>query len=126
MAIVDTRREKANVSEVMNIIGDVKGKRVILLDDMVDTAGSLCGAAKALVEIGGAIEVHACASHGVLSGPAIDRINESYFDELLLIDTIPFPEGKQCDKIKYISSASLFAEAISRVYEEVSISSLFN
>ena len=126
MAIVDKRREKANVSEVMNIIGDVKGKRVILLDDMVDTAGSLCGAAKALVEIGGAIEVHACASHGVLSGPAIDRINESYFDELLLIDTIPFPEGKQCDKIKYISSAALFAEAISRVYEEVSISTLFN
>lgn len=126
MAIVDKRREKANVSEVMNIIGDVKGKRVILLDDMVDTAGSLCGAAKALVEIGGAIEVHACASHGVLSGPAIDRINDSYFDELLLIDTIPFPEGKQCDKIKYISSAGLFAEAISRVYDEVSISTLFN
>lgn len=126
MAIVDKRREKANVSEVMNIIGDVRGKRVILLDDMVDTAGSLCGAAKALVEVGGAIEIHACASHGVLSGPAIDRINESYFDELLLIDTIPFPEGKQCDKIKYISSASMFAEAISRVYEEVSIASLFD
>lgn len=125
LAIVDKRREKANQSEVMNIIGDVKDKRIIILDDMVDTAGSLCGAAKALVEVGGAKEVHACASHGVLSGPAIDRINDSYFDELLLIDTIPFPEGKTCDKIKYISSAGMFAEAIRRVYEETSISNLF-
>lgn len=125
LAIVDKRREKANQSEVMNIIGDVRGKNIIILDDMVDTAGSLCGAAKALVEVGGAKEIHACASHGVLSGPAIDRINDSYFNELLLIDTIPFPEGKKCDKIKYISSAGMFAEAISRVYEETSISTLF-
>ncbi|MBO4831055.1 MAG: ribose-phosphate pyrophosphokinase [Oscillospiraceae bacterium] len=125
MAIVDKRREKANHSEVMNIIGDVSGKNVILLDDMVDTAGSLCGAAKALVEVGGAKEVYACASHGVLSGPAIDRINESCIKELLLTDTIPFPEGKTCDKITYISSAAFFAEAIERIYEEVSISSLF-
>ena len=77
MAIVDKRRERANQSEVMNIIGNVEGKTCILLDDMVDTAGSLCGAAKAIVEIGGAKEVYACASHGVLSGPAIDRINDS-------------------------------------------------
>ena len=125
MAIVDKRREKANHSEVMNIIGDVSGKNVILLDDMVDTAGSLCGAAKALVEVGGAKDVYACASHGVLSGPAIDRINESCIKELLLTDTIPFPEGKTCDKITYISSAAFFAEAIERIYEEVSISSLF-
>ena len=125
LAIVDKRREKANQSEVMNIIGDVRGKNIIILDDMVDTAGSLCGAAKALVEVGGAKEIHACASHGVLSGPALDRINDSYFNELLLIDTIPFPEGKKCDKIKYISSASMFAEAISRVYEEISVSTLF-
>ena len=127
MAIVDKRREKANHSEVMNIIGDVRGKKVILLDDMVDTAGSLCNAAKALVEIGGAVSVMACASHGVLSGPAIDRINNSVIDELLLLDTIPYPEDKPaCDKIKYLSVAPLFAAAINKIYEEESISVLFN
>ena len=127
LAIVDKRREKANSSEVMNIIGDVRGKSVIILDDMVDTAGSLCGAAKALMELGGAKEVYACASHGVLSGPAIDRINDSYIKELLLLDTIPYPVDKPaCDKIHYLSVAPLFAEAIERIYEEVSISSLFN
>ncbi len=127
MAIVDKRREKANQSEVMNIIGDVRGKKVILLDDMVDTAGSLCNAAKALVELGGAVSVMACASHGVLSGPAIDRINDSVIDELLLLDTIPYPEDKPaCDKIKYLSVAPLFAAAIKKIYEEESISVLFN
>ena len=127
MAIVDKRREKANQSEVMNIIGNVEGKTIILLDDMVDTAGSLCGAAKALVEIGGAKEIYACASHGVLSGPAIDRINDSYIKELTLLDTIPYPADKPaCDKIHYLSVAPVFAEAIERIYEEVSISSLFD
>ena len=126
MAIVDKRRERANQSEVMNIIGNVEGKTCILLDDMVDTAGSLCGAAKAIVEIGGAKEVYACASHGVLSGPAIDRINDSVFKELLLLDTIPYPADRQpSDKIKYMSVAPVFAEAIQRVYEEMSISNLF-
>ena len=127
MAIVDKRREKANQSEVMNIIGNVEGKTIILLDDMVDTAGSLCGAAKALVEIGGAKEIYACASHGGLSGPAIDRIRDSYIKELTLLDTIPYPEDKPaCDKIRYLSVAPVFAEAIERIYEEVSISSLFD
>jgi len=126
LAIVDKRREKANSSEVMNIIGDVRDKRVIMLDDMVDTAGSLCGAAKALTEMGGAKEVYACASHGVLSGPAIDRINESCIKELVLLDTIPYPSNKECDKIKYLSVDALFSEAIARIYEEVSISSLFD
>ncbi|MCQ2451706.1 MAG: ribose-phosphate pyrophosphokinase [Oscillospiraceae bacterium] len=126
LAVVDKRREKANQSEVMNIIGNVEGKNLILLDDMVDTAGSLCGAAKALVEVGGAKEIYACASHGVLSGPAIDRINDSYFDELLLIDTIPFPEGKECKKIKYVSAAGMFAEAITRVHDAKSMSTLFD
>ena len=127
LAIVDKRREKANSSEVMNIIGDVRGKTVILLDDMVDTAGSLCGAAKALIEIGGAKEIFACASHGVLSGPAIERIQESYIQELMLLDTIPYPSDKPViDKIRYLSVAPFFAEAIERIYEEVSISSLFN
>lgn len=126
MAIVDKRRERANQSEVMNIIGNVEGKTCILLDDMVDTAGSLCGAAKAIVEIGGAKEVYACASHGVLSGPAIDRINDSVIKELLLLDTIPYPVDRQpSDKIKYMSVAPVFAEAIQRVYEEMSISNLF-
>ena len=126
MAIVDKRRERANQSEVMNIIGNVEGKTCILLDDMVDTAGSLCGAAKAIVEIGGATEVYACASHGVLSGPAIDRINDSAIKELLLLDTIPYPVDRQpSDKIRYMSVAPVFAEAIQRVYEEMSISNLF-
>jgi len=125
LAIVDKRRQKANSSEVMNIIGNVEGKHVILFDDMVDTAGSICGAAKALVEIGGAQDVYACASHGVLSGPAIDRINESYIKEMMFLDTIPYPSDKKCDKIGYISAAHMFAEAIDRVYEEVSISPLF-
>ena len=110
----------------MNIIGNVEGKTCLLLDDMVDTAGSLCGAAKAIVEVGGAKEVYACASHGVLSGPAIDRINDSVIDELLLLDTIPYPKGKPaCDKIQYLPVAPMFAEAINRIYEEMSISSLF-
>lgn len=126
LAIVDKRREKANCSEVMNIIGNVEGKTCLLLDDMVDTAGSLCGAAKAIVEVGGAKEVYACASHGVLSGPAIDRINDSVIDELLLLDSIPYPKDKPaCDKIHYLPVAPMFAEAINRIYEEMSISSLF-
>lgn len=126
LAIVDKRRQRANVAEVMNIIGDVKDKQVILFDDMVDTAGSLCGAAKALVEIGGAKEIYACASHGVLSGRAIQFIQESYIQELVLLDTIPYPSDVPCDKIKYLSVAALFAEAIRRIYNELSISSLFD
>ena len=125
LAIVDKRRQKANQSEVMSIIGDVTGKRVILLDDMVDTAGSLCGAAKALVEIGGATEVYACASHGVLSGPAIQRIEESVIKEVLFLDTIPAKEGVKCDKIKYLSAAPMLADAISFIYHEDSVSRLF-
>ena len=127
MAIVDKRRERANQSEVMNLIGNVEGKTCILLDDIVDTAGSLCGAAKAVKEIGGAKEVYACATHGVLSGPAIDRINESCIKELLLLDTIPYPADKPaCDKISYLTTASVFAEAIRRIYEEVSIANMFD
>ncbi len=127
MAIVDKRRERANQSEVMNIIGNVEGKTCILLDDIVDTAGSLCGAAKAIKELGGAKAVYACVTHGVLSGPAIERINDSCIEELLLLDTIPYPSDKEpCSKIHYLSTASVFAEAIRRIYEEVSISNLFD
>ena len=126
LAIVDKRREVANKSEVMNIIGNVEGKTVILLDDMVDTAGSLCGAAKALIEIGGAKEIYACATHGVLSAPALERIEASPIKELKLCDTIPYPvDQPRLDKINYVSVDRLFAEAIRRIYEEVSISPLF-
>ena len=126
LAIVDKRREKANQSEVMNLIGDVAGKTCILLDDLVDTAGSLCGAAKAAVEVGGAKKVIACATHGVLSKPAVERLEGSVIDELLLLDTIPYPKDQpESTKIKYLSVAPVFAEAITRIYEEVSISSLF-
>ena len=126
LAIVDKRRQKANSSEVMNIIGDVKGMRVILLDDMVDTGGSLCGAARALVELGGAKSVTACASHGVLSGPAVQRIEDSTMDEVVFLDTIEPHEGvRKCKKIMYLSVAPMFADAISRIYEEISVSKLF-
>ncbi len=125
LAIVDKRRQKANSSEVMNIIGDVRDKHVILLDDMVDTGGSLCHAARALVEIGGARDVTACASHGVLSGPAIQRITDSVLDQVIFLDTIPAKPGVRCDKIRYISVAHMFAEAISHIYMETSVSPLF-
>ena len=125
LAIVDKRRERANQSEVMNVIGNVEGKTCILLDDIVDTAGSLCGAAKAIMEMGGAKEVYACATHGVLSGPALERISNSCLKELRLLDTIPYPGTEPCEKITYMSSAAVFAEAIRRIYEEVSLGNMF-
>ena len=127
MAIVDKRREVANKSEVMNIIGNVEGKICILLDDIVDTAGSLCGVAKALKDVGGAKEIFACVTHGVLSGPALQRVEESSIEHLLLLDTIPYPADKPLlQKISYISAAPVFAEAIRRIYEEVSIANIFD
>ena len=127
LAIIDKRRPKANVSEVMNIIGDVKGKKCIILDDMVDTAGTLCNAAKALIEIGGAQSVTACATHGPLSGPAIQRIKDSVLEELVLLDTIPVSEEKreECGKITVLPVAPVFAEAIERIYGDRPISPLF-
>ena len=126
LAIVDKRRQKANQCEVMNVIGDVEGKECILFDDMVDTAGSLCNAAKAIVEVGGAKNVYACASHGVLSGPALERVTDSYIKELALLNTIPVEMGAGCEKIKYLSVAPMFAEAIERIYQEISIATLLN
>jgi len=123
LAIVDKRREKANQCEVMNVIGDVAGRRCILFDDMVDTAGSLCGAAKAIVAKG-ATEVSACATHGVLSGAACQRIDESPLRELTLLNTIPAPENLS-EKIHYVDVSPVFAEAIQRIYEENSMSALF-
>ncbi len=126
LAIVDKRREKANCCEVMNIIGDVRGKKCILFDDMVDTAGSLCNAAKAISEIGGATEVYACATHGVLSGPAIQRLKDSPINELALLNTIPVSdEALSIGKIKVLDVAPIFAEAIQRTYNETSLSVLF-
>ena len=126
LAIVDKRRQKANSCEVMNVIGDVAGNDCILFDDLIDTAGSLCNAAKAVVEVGGAKKVYACASHGVLSGPALERLAASSIEELALLDSIPYPKDKPaCDKIHYLPVAPMFAEAINRIYEEMSISSLF-
>ena len=126
LAIVDKRRQKANQCEVMNVIGDVEGKDCILFDDMIDTAGSICNAAKAIVEVGGANSVYACASHGVLSGPALERLNNSVIKEVALLNTIPETMGDGCSKIKYISVAPMFAEAIERIYQEISIAKLFN
>ena len=125
LAIVDKRREKANQCEVMNVIGDVSGKECILFDDMVDTAGSLCNAAKAIHDMG-ASKVYACATHPVLSGPAIERIAGSVIDEIVFLNTIPpTEEALACEKIKFLDVAPLFAEAIQRTYEEVSMSVLF-
>ncbi|MGI5959675.1 MAG: ribose-phosphate pyrophosphokinase [Massiliimalia sp.] len=125
LAIVDKRRQRANVSEVMNIIGNVEGKRVILVDDMIDTAGTLCNAAKAIIEVGGAKEVTACATHGVLSGPAIERIQNSVIKEVVLLDTIELPEEKKIDKITQLKVGPVFAEAIARIYEDKPVSPLF-
>ncbi len=126
LAIVDKRRQRANVSEVMNIIGDVRDKRVILVDDMIDTAGTLCNAAKAIMEIGGAKEVTACATHGVLSGPAIERIEQSVIKEVVLLDTIAVPKEKQIDKLTILHAGPVFAEAIARIYQGRPVSPLFS
>ncbi len=125
LAIVDKRRQRANVSEVMNIIGNVEGKQVLIVDDMIDTAGTLCNAAAAVVERGGAKEVYACATHGVLSGPAIERIEKSPIQELVILDTIPLTAEKQIDKIKTLPVAPVFAEAIARIYADKPVSPLF-
>jgi len=124
IAIVDKRRPRANVAEVMNIIGDVKGQKVLLVDDMIDTAGTLVQGAEALIK-NGAKEVYACATHGVLSGPAIERIQNSPIKELVITDTIPLPPEKQIDKIRVLSVAPIFAEAIDRIYEDLPVSILF-
>ena len=125
LAIVDKRRQKANQSEVMNVIGDVSGKDCIIFDDMCDTCGTLCNAAKALIDIGGAKSVHACATHAVLSSPAVDRINNSVITELALLNTIPPVDPALSDRLKYLSVGPMFSEAIERIYQEVSISKLF-
>ena len=123
IAIVDKRRQKANVSEVMNIIGDPSGKDVVIFDDMVDTAGTLVHAAEA-IKARGARTITACATHPVLSGPAIERIAFSPLDEVVFLDTIQVPEEKKIGKITVLPCGTVFAEAISRIYSGKSISSL--
>ena len=126
LALVDKRRshEIANTCEVMEIIGNVEGKVVILVDDIIDTAGTIVKAAEALKERG-ATDIYACATHGVLSGPAIERIKSSCIKQMILTDTIPLPDEKKIDKIKVLSIAPLFAEALRRIHSEHSVSILF-
>jgi ribose-phosphate pyrophosphokinase len=124
IAIIDKRRPKANVSEIMNIVGDVNNRKVVLIDDLIDTAGTIVNGANALMEMG-AKEVYACCTHGVLSGPACERIEESCIKELVTLNTIPMPKGKPTRKITALSIASIFAEAIERIYGDISISSIF-
>jgi len=125
LAIIDKRRDRPNESKAMNVIGDVKGKVAILLDDMVDTAGTLCNAATMLKEAGAA-EVHACCSHGVLSGPAIERLDASVIKSLVITNSIPLhAKAQECSKIKVLSVSQLLGEAIRRIHNEDSVSLLF-
>ena len=124
LAIIDKRRPKANVSEVMNIIGDVKDKNVILIDDMIDTAGTLVNGAEALKKFG-AKEVYSCCTHPVLSGPAIDRIEKSVLKEVVVLDTLPLSSEKRIEKIKVESVAPIFASAIRKIFANESVSKLF-
>ncbi len=124
LAIVDKRRPKANVMEVMNIIGDVEGKTCLMIDDMIDTAGTIVQGAQALVEVGKAKHVFACCTHGVLSGPAIERLKNSVIEKLFVLNTIEIPEEKKFDKLQLVSVAPIFAEAIKNIYDEVSVSKL--
>jgi ribose-phosphate pyrophosphokinase len=124
LAIIDKRRPQANESIVMNIIGDVRDKNCLLLDDMIDTAGTICKGAKALLE-NGAKSVICCATHGVLSGDAVNNLNSTEFTEIVLSNTIQIPKSKNINKLKTLSVAPIFAEAIQRIHNEESISSLF-
>lgn len=125
IAIVDKRRPEPNKSEIMNIIGNISGKNCIIIDDMIDTAGTITNAANAIKDLG-AESVYACATHPVLSGPAIDRIEKSAIKEMVLLNTIPIPEEKKIEKMSFLSVAPIFAEAMTRVFTNGSISKLFD
>lgn len=124
IAIIDKKRPAANVSQVMNIIGDVRGKTALLVDDMIDTAGTIVLGAKAIMEAG-AKKVLACCTHAVLSGPAVQNLMESPISEIVVLNTIAVPEAKKFAKLKVLSVAPVFAEAIKRIYEDLSVSKLF-
>ncbi len=125
IAIIDKRRQKANESEVMNVIGEIEGKNCILIDDMIDTAGTICNAAEALQSMG-AKDVYACCTHGVFSGPAFERLEKSVLKEVVSLDTIYIKEDERIGKMKILSVAEIFAESIRRIFNQDSISSLFN
>ncbi len=125
IAIIDKRRPQANVAEVMHIIGEIKGKTVILADDLIDTAGTITLGAQALMDQG-AKEVYACCTHAALSGPAIERLDKSPIKEVIVTDTIPLTDEKRISKINTVSVAPMFAEAIRRIYEHLSVSTLFS
>ncbi len=125
IAIVDKRRPEPNKSEIMNIIGNIEGKNCIIIDDMIDTAGTITNAANAIKDMG-ANAVYACATHPVLSGPAVERIEKSAIEELVLLNTIPMPEEKKIEKMRFLSVAPIFAEAMTRVFTNGSISKLFD
>lgn len=124
IAIVDKRRPEPNKSEIMNIIGDIDGKNCILLDDMIDTAGTICNAANALRKLG-AKDIYAAATHAVLSGPAVERLKNANLKEIILLDTMPIPKEKILSNMNILSVAPLFAEAITRIYKNGSVSTLF-
>ena len=125
IAIIDKRRPEPNKSEIMNIIGNIEDKNCIIIDDMIDTAGTICNAANAIKDLG-ARSVRAAATHPVLSGPAVDRIKASAIEELVLLNTVPLPEEKKLSKMTFLSAAPLFAEAMTRVFTNGSISVLFD
>ena len=124
LAIIDKRRAKANVSEVMNIIGDVAGKKAILIDDMIDTAGTICNAAYALKEKG-ATEVFACATHAILSDPAVERLKAAPFNKVIVTDTIELPDNKRFENLEILSTDTMFSETIKRIVKDQAISDLF-
>lgn len=124
IAIIDKRRPEPNKSEIMNVIGDIENKNCVIVDDMIDTAGTICNAAKALMDLG-AKSVRAAATHAVLSGPAIERIKESQIQEMVFLNTIPITDEKKLDKIKVLSVGKFFAEVISRVHTNTPVSEMF-
>lgn len=124
LALIDKRRPKANVSEVVNIIGDVRGKKVILIDDIVDTAGTICNAAEAIIEKGGAKEVEVYAAHGVLSGSAVERLKDSPIKKVIFMNTIPISEEKMIDKFTILNVAPVLSEAIKRIHLDTPVSTM--
>ena len=124
IAIIDKRRPEPNKSEIMNIIGNIEGKNCIIIDDMIDTAGTICNAANAIKALG-AKSVRAAATHAILSGPAVERLEASAIEELVLLDTVPLPEEKKLEKMTFLSVAPIFAEAMSRIFNNGSVSEIF-
>ncbi|MEO1126845.1 MAG: ribose-phosphate diphosphokinase, partial [Cyanobacteria bacterium J06639_16] len=124
LAIIDKRRQAHNVAEVMNLIGDIKGKTAVLVDDMIDTAGTICEGAR-LLRQEGARQVYACATHAVFSPPAIERLSSGLFEEVIVTNTIPVSDARQFKQLTVLSVANLLGEAIWRIHEESSVSSMF-